>query len=324
MKAFIIVSAALVLAACSGGKSEDGSAVGTAAVADSKSLQVQGKIAGAPEAGSGIAGPPSLRAERDMAQSAPQEATASNAANQAIKQPGSSVNLGTSASGDIAPTMVIRNGHATVEVEKLDPAIVKLRQLATQLGGYVANSSMVGGRDQVPTATLELKIPAQRFDQALNGLGTIGKVEAVNATAEDVGEEFVDITARVSNARRLEERLIELLANRTGRLQDVLSVERELARVREEIERYEGRLRFLKSRVAVSTLSVTLHEPMPILGQSPGQNPIAEAIRRAWRNFVGFIASGIAALGILIPLGVLAFAGWIVYKRVRERTNKPQ
>jgi hypothetical protein len=253
------------------------------------------------------------------AQAPPVEAQGEGSANQAIRQSPSAVDLGTSASGQIVPSMVIRNGQASVEVEKLDPAIVKLRQLATQLGGYVANSSMVGGRDQVPTATLELKIPAQRFDQAISGLSTLGKVESVNATAEDIGEEFVDITARVTNARRLEERLIELLANRTGRLQDVLSVERELARVREEIERYEGRLRYLKTRVAVSTLSVTVHEPLPILGQSPGQNPIAEAIRRAWRNFVGFIAAGIASLGVLIPVALLVVAGWVIYKRLRNR-----
>jgi hypothetical protein len=214
--------------------------------------------------------------------------------------------------------MVIHNGQASVEVDKLDPAIVKLRQLAAQLGGYIGNASMSGGREQVKSATLELKIPAQRFDQAINGLGTLGKVESVNSTAEDVGEEYVDITARVNNAHRLEDRLIALLATRTGKLQDVLSVERELARVREEIERYEGRLRYLKSRVATSTLAVTVHEPLPILGQGPGQNPIVAAIRAAWRNFVGFIAAAIASLGILIPLGALALLGWIIYKRVRR------
>jgi len=218
----------------------------------------------------------------------------------------------------IAPTMVIRNGQASVEVDKLDPAIVKLRQLAAQLGGYIANSSLSGGKDQIRSATLELKIPAQRFDQALNGLATLGKVESVNATAEDVGEEYVDITARVNNGHRLEDRLIALLATRTGKLQDVLSVERELARVREEIERYEGRLRFLKSRVATSTLSVTVHEPFPILGQSPGQNPIVAAMRQAWRNFVGFISAIIASLGVLIPLAALALAGWVIYRRVRK------
>jgi hypothetical protein len=221
------------------------------------------------------------------------------------------------ASARLNPTMLIRNGQASVEVAKLDPAIARVRQLAAQLGGYVANSSIVGGRDQVRSATLELKIPAARFDQAVNGLSGIGKVESVTSTAEDVGEEFVDISARVTNAKRLEERLVSLLERRTGKLEDVLAVERELARVREEIERYEGRLRYLSTRVAESTLSVTVHEPFPILGQSPGQNPIVGALKQAWRNFIGFVAWTIASLGVLIPLGVIALGGWLVYRRVR-------
>jgi len=220
---------------------------------------------------------------------------------------------------EIAPSMLIRTGAASIEVESLDPAIIKVRQLAAQLGGYVANSIISGGRDQIRSATLELKIPAQRYDQAVSGLGGIGKVESVNTNVEDVGEEYVDMTARVTNAKRLEERLVALLATRTGKLEDVLAVERELARVREEIERYEGRLRFLRTRAAVSTLSVTVHEPAPLLGQNPGENPIAAALRQAWRNFVGFIASLIASLGILIPLGVIAAAGWYLYRRARRK-----
>lgn len=224
-----------------------------------------------------------------------------------------------SSAGEVAPSMLIRTGSASIEVDKLDPAIIKVRQLATQLGGYVASSSISGGRDQVRSATLELKIPAARYDQAIGGLNSIGKVEAVNTNVEDVGEEFVDVTARVANAKRLEERLVNLLTTRTGKLEDVLAVERELARVREEIERYEGRIRFLKTRAAVSTLSVTVHEPAPLLGQTPGDNPILGAIRQAWRNFVGFLAWAIASLGVLVPVAALAVAGWYVYRRVRGR-----
>ena len=218
----------------------------------------------------------------------------------------------------VAPSMLIRMGNAAIEVDKLEPAILKVRELATQLGGYVANSSISGGRDQVRSATLELKIPAARYDQAIGGLNSIGKVEAVNTSVEDVGEEFVDITARVTNAKRLEERLVTLLATRTGRLEDVLAVERELARVREEIERYEGRIRFLKTRAAVSTLSITVHEPLPLLGQTPGDNPIISAIKQAWRNFVAFIAWMIASLGILVPVGVLLAGGWYLFLRYRK------
>src|ERR1700730_13667804 len=218
-----------------------------------------------------------------------------------------------------APTMVIRTGQAFIEVDNVDPAILKIRQLAAQVGGYIANSSISGGRDQIRQATLEIKVPAPKYDQAVGELSTIGKVETVNSTAQDVGEEFVDVTARVSNARRLEERLITLLSTRTGKLVEVLRVERELARVREEIERYEGRLRYLSTRVATSTLTITVHEPAPILGNTPGVNPIAAAFRRAWRNFVGLVASLIESLGVVIPLALLGIAGVMGYRRWKRR-----
>jgi hypothetical protein len=217
------------------------------------------------------------------------------------------------------PPMIVRTGQAFIEVEKVDAGILKIRQLAAQVGAYVGNSSMSGGRDQIRTATMELKIPSARYDAAVGSLSSIGKVETVNSNAQDVGEEFVDITARVTNSRRLEERLLNLLATRTGKLDEVLRVEHEVARVREEIERYEGRLRYLSTRAAVSTLNITIHEPAPILGNDPGENPIAAALRRAWQNFVGLVAGLVASLGVLIPLAVIAVAVWLAYKRWRRR-----
>jgi hypothetical protein len=111
--------------------------------------------------------------------------------------------------------------------------------------------------------------------------------------------------------RRLEERFLALLATRAGKLDEVLAVERELARVREEIERHTGRLRYLQSRVAVSTLTVTLFEPAPLVRASAGENVLANAFRQAWRNFVGFTAWMIASLGVLVPtVGLLAIGVW--------------
>ena len=214
-----------------------------------------------------------------------------------------------------ASSMIIRNGYAGIEVDSLDVAINRVRILAARVGGYVANTAVQGGRDQLRSATLEVKVPADRFDEALSGLAPIGKVESVNVTAQDVGEEYVDISARVENAHRLESRLISLLANRTGKLQDVLSVERELARVRVEIERYEGRLRYLRTRAATSTLSIAVHERAPIITPVAGDGPITVAFRQAWRNFVGFVAALISSLGVLIPLGALVFVGWLGVRR---------
>lgn len=217
--------------------------------------------------------------------------------------------------------MIIRNGHVVVEVDSLEEAIGRARQLALSLGGSIGNVSMNTGEHQVRGATVELKVPAARFDDAMSGLSPLGKVEQSNATAQDVGEEFVDVTARVANAKRLEERLINLLATRTGRLEDVLAVERELARVREEIERYEGRLRFLSTRVATSTIVASLHEEAPLVSATPGTNVIGQAFRAMWRNFVRFIATVIESLGLLIPLAALLWLAWRATRRWRVPAN---
>lgn len=229
----------------------------------------------------------------------------------------------TAATDTGAAAMIIRTGMATVEVDSLESTITQLHQLAARLGGYVANSSIQGGGQQLRQATLELKIPAQQFDNLTSALGSIGKVESVNVAAEDVGEEYTDIAARVTNAQRLEQRLIDLLASRTGKLQDVLAVEQELARVRETIERYEGRRRFLRAHAAMSTLSITVHEP-PLITANPGRNVIVEAFVRAWRNFVALVAAFIASLGVLAPLAATAVAvgyGWRRFHGRQPRGN---
>jgi hypothetical protein len=222
-------------------------------------------------------------------------------------------------------SMIIRTGQASIEVDSLERGIRAVRALAGRAGGYVANSSIVAGAEQTHTATLEIKIPSARFEEAINGLQPIGQLESVSVSAEDVGEEFVDVAARATNGRKLEQRLIDILGTRTGRLSDVLAVERELARVREDIERQEGRMRYLRTRASLSTLSVTVHERAPVVAGTGSGGMLAEAFRQAWRNFIAFTASAIAALGTLLPLGsIVAVIAWLVWRarRVRRVTEK--
>jgi len=222
-----------------------------------------------------------------------------------------------------AQSMIIRNGDVSVQVDSLEAAMNAVRALVASLGGYIGNVSINTGEHQVRSASLEMKIPANRFDDAMAGVRPLGKVQRSTATAQDVGEEFVDVTARMANAKRLEARLVDLLASRTARLQDVLAVERELARVREEIERYEGRIRYLTTHVTTSTIVATVHEKAPIVATRPGLNPIRHAFVNMWRNAVRFVAWSIEALGVAIPLALialLAIKGWKRWRRVRPAT----
>ena len=220
---------------------------------------------------------------------------------------------------DPASRLIIRTGQASIEVDSLEASMTAMRRLVQRAGGFVADASVQSGRKQLRTASLELKVPASRFDELIEGLEPIGRLQFVNVGADDVSEEYVDLTARVANGRRLEDRLVELLRTRTGKLQDVLTVERELARVREEIERMEGRMRFLKEGAQLSTLSVSLYEPAPLVASHPGRSVIGEAFKTAWRNFVGVLAGAIASLGFAVPVLALGWGAFVLVNRYRRK-----
>jgi len=239
----------------------------------------------------------------------------------AARQPTQAAQMPSTTNQEIgAGSMLVRVGQASLQVDSLEIGIQRVRDVARRTNAVIANTSMAGGREQTRAASLELRVPSDRFDEAVNGLSPIGKLESVNVSVQDVGEEFVDVQARIVNARRLEQRLIELLANRTGKLSGVLNVERELARVREEIERYEGRMRYLRARAAVSTLTIAVHEPHPIVAERPGARPMRDAFVQAWRNLVGITAGIIASLGVIVPLGVIALVLYLIWRRLPARS----
>jgi hypothetical protein len=224
---------------------------------------------------------------------------------------------GTAVSALPADAMLIRTGSASIEVRSLDPAIDQVRALAGRVGGFVANTSIQAGSDRLRSASIELRIPNDRFDAAVSGLNGLGKLETVQVSTEDVGEQYTDIAARVANAHRLEDRIIDVLARRPGKLQDILAVERELARVRQEIERYEGRLRYLTSRAATSRLTLSVHEPVPVL-EPTSQSPLVDAVRQAWGRFLGLVTLAIGWSGVVIPVGLIVTGAWWTVRRRRR------
>ena len=218
---------------------------------------------------------------------------------------------------DPAGAMLVRHGQASIEVRHVDDAVLSVRRAAQQLGGFVANTALRNGKDEQPSASLEVRVPTAQFDQLMTGLKGFGRVESVSANAEDVGEEYVDLGARAANARRVEARLVEMLATRTGKLSDVLTVEQELARVRQEIERHDARLRWLERRAALSSFNITIHEPLALLDR-PTNGPITDAFAVAWRRLLDVIAWCIAALGVLVPIGLVIGGVIVVVRRLRR------
>ena len=214
----------------------------------------------------------------------------------------------------VAPTgaMLIRTGESRLEVDSLELSIAAVERAAASVDGWIAESSVSLGEHEYRSGRLVIRVPADRWDELVTGLRTIGEPRHFSTSTQDVGEQFVDLNAQLANAQRVETRYLELLRTRTGSLEDLLAVERELSRVRERIETLQGRLRYLGERVAVSTMVVHLDQRTTLLATPPGPNPLREALRDAWANFIGVIAAAIAMAGgllpIVVPLGVIGWA----------------
>ena len=133
----------------------------------------------------------------------------------------------------------------------------QLPNLIRKFGGFVASSDTDRQYKDQQRGVWVVRIPVQNYAGFLSGIGGIGFAESRSENATDVTEEYIDLEARIGNKQRLEDRIVKMLEERTGKLSEVLDIERELARMREEIERMQGRLRFLKDRSSMAT--VTLH-----------------------------------------------------------------
>ncbi len=138
---------------------------------------------------------------------------------------------------------LIRTGDLAILVEGVDGARARLEALAASVGGFVDRAEVEHAGGTASSATLVLRVPSDRFDEAMRRTRDLGAVTRDDSQAEDITDAFTDLAARLANARHLEQRLLKLVDERTGGVSDLLEVERELARVRGEIEAAEGHLR---------------------------------------------------------------------------------
>ena len=160
-------------------------------------------------------------------------------------------------------TKVIKAGELGLEVEEYAAAVKRVYALAEEYGGFVADGSSQEQAGGALLGHVVIRMPPERFEALFAVLKQIGRVEAENVKAADVTAEYVDIEARIASLQIAEQRLRELMQSKSfmDKISALLEVERELTRVRSEIEQLQGQLRVMADRVALSTITVTLREP---------------------------------------------------------------
>lgn len=159
-----------------------------------------------------------------------------------------------------AQRKIIRTAELRLFVDDLTSASAKISQVAVQMQGYVANSSLSGASGRSRQGTWKVRIPVQAYDQFLSVVQQFGEVQSLSTDSQDVTAEFFDLEARLHNKQQEEVRLLKHLDQSSGKLDEILNVERELSRVREEIERLQGRRNLLQDITAMTTVTVHLIE----------------------------------------------------------------
>jgi negative regulator of sigma E activity len=160
----------------------------------------------------------------------------------------------------LARPMIARTASLNISVRNFDTIRASLDRIVQSHQGYVGMLKITSPKGGSQSLEATLRIPAVQFDTALADLKLLGDVEREQQGGEEVTAQVVDLDVRLKNARETETALTEVLRTRTGKIGDVLEVEKEMARVREEIERMEAEQKQLRDRVAFASINLSLTE----------------------------------------------------------------
>jgi len=164
--------------------------------------------------------------------------------------------------GSAAPSapMIIRTAALALTTKDFDTARAHLDEMLKRRRGYVGSLNVTANPGAGRTLAASLRVPVPQLDSTLTELKALGRLSSESQNGEDITSQYVDLQARLANARHTEQRLTDLLQNRTGKLSDVLSVENELARVLGEIESMEAERKSLSNQVDFATINLTITE----------------------------------------------------------------
>ncbi|HTX44012.1 MAG TPA: DUF4349 domain-containing protein [Methanocella sp.] len=209
---------------------------------------------------------------------------------------------------------VIMTASVQIEASNHDEVVNSIRSLAAGVGGYVQSSSTYILDNQKKQTTITIKIPAAQYESCLAQVKALGKVKSESSSGQDVTRQYVDLSARLKNLQAEEKQLSDIMGM-SKNVTEVLSVEKELFRVRGDIETTQAELNYLGSQVDFSTITVTVAEPQPVVGYDWG---LDTAFTQAAHAFISMVGALIIVTGYIIPLILyFAIAAAVVYLVLR-------
>ncbi len=226
--------------------------------------------------------------------------------------------------------MIAHTVSLTVQVRDLSAARAALEALLARHHGYAAQLTVNTAENSPPSLQSSLRVPDAELAAAVTEMRSLGRVETETQSGEEVTQQHADLVARLQNSRETEQRLRAILDLRTGKIEDVLQVEEQIARVRGEIEQMEAEQKVLEHRVDFATIDLQLAEQYreqlgPQSASVPMQirNAFVSGLRHGADLLLGilfFIEE--AGPTVLILLAILAVPGFLMWRRYRRMLQR--
>jgi anti-sigma factor RsiW len=222
--------------------------------------------------------------------------------------------------------MIVQTASITILASNYDQASGAIERITAQHRGYVQDMTADTRTGEARSVSATLRVPEKQLEAFLGDLRKLGHVEQETRHNQEITDQYIDLTARLSTARATEQRIIELLGTRTGKLSDVLEAERELARIRGEIESMDGQRANMEHQVRYATVQVQLNEeyreqlnPQTFSTGTRVRNSLIDG----FRNLAGGVVSLLIFLfgygpSILFWLALVSTPAWFAWRRYRR------
>jgi hypothetical protein len=203
---------------------------------------------------------------------------------------------------------VISTAEVKLVVEDFSDIPKRVTKLVAECSGYVAESQVRGETGSARTGSWKIRVPVEQYERLLEEINGLGSLHNLAVSSEDVTAEYYDLDARIRNKEREEQRLLKILEENVSRLDDIRTLEKEISRVREEIERMQGRIRVIRDLAAMSTVKLQITEVHDYVAPAPVVLTFGDRMTQAFSTSWGLLVSCAQQCAILF----VVLAPWLV------------
>lgn len=221
---------------------------------------------------------------------------------------------------------IIKNGNLSLKVDKVDKALGEIKAATEKNKGEIFSSNVYQSTStKAKSGTVVVKVPVNNFETAFEDLKKVASLVVSESTSgKDVTEQYADLQAQLKNKQAEEQSIVKIL-DRTGTITEVLSVTRELSRVRGEIEILQGRIKLMDSQTEMATININMSEDIAVVLTSSWRpwQVIKNAVNSLIDSVQGFVNMLIRLVIVVVPVLLLyGLLLWVIYRIGRRIYRK--